>query len=247
MQSDRPVPLNGRATVPVEDACEESQISRLRDTCRRQALALDKQSDIITLLRTGGRALKAENADLRGENARLRAAPATPALVNEDRSELGVARLTLDEGAPRAARHRVADCVGEHVTPAVLADAKLLISEMVSNSVRHSAAAGQAVVVRVGVERALLRLEVEDSGCAGEIAPRAPDVNNGGGFGLQLVHELSERWGIERAAGGGTRIWAYLRRAPLSYQGNGAKLAAEASEEEHVAALYLIHVTDQDR
>jgi anti-sigma regulatory factor (Ser/Thr protein kinase) len=247
MQSDRPVPVNGRATLPVENACEESEISRLRDTCRRQALALHKQSDVIALLRTGGRALKAENADLRGENARLRDAPATPALVEEGRAELGVARLTLDEGAPRAARHRVADCVADQVTPAVLADAKLLISEMVSNSVRHSAAAGQAVVVRVGVERTLLRLEVEDSGCAGEIAPRAPDLNNGGGLGLQLVHELSERWAIERAAGGGTLIWAELRRAPLSHQGNGAKLAAETAKEEHVAALHLIHVTDQDR
>jgi anti-sigma regulatory factor (Ser/Thr protein kinase) len=247
MQSDRPVPPDGRATLPVEDACAESEISRLRDTCRRQALALDKQSDVIALLRTGGRALKAENADLRGENTRLRDAPATPALVNEGRAELGVARLTLDAGAPRAARQAVADCVADQVTPTVLADAKLLISEMVSNSVRHSAAAGQAVVVRVGVERTLLRLEVEDSGSAGAIAPRAPDLNNGGGLGLQLVHELSERWGIERATGRGTRIWAHLRRAPLSHQGNGAKLATKVSEEEHVAALHLIHVTDQDR
>jgi hypothetical protein len=150
MQSDRPVPVNGPATVPVEDACEESEIGRLRDTCRRQALALDKQSDVIALLRTGGRALKAENADLRCENARLRDASATPALVNEGRAELGVTRLTLAEDAPRAARQAVAECVGEHVTPTVLADAKLLISEMVSNS----AAAGQAVV-RAGVERAL--------------------------------------------------------------------------------------------
>jgi anti-sigma regulatory factor (Ser/Thr protein kinase) len=246
MQSDRPVPVNGRAALLVEDAFEESQISRLRDTCRRQALALDKQSDLIALLRTGGRALKAENADLRGENARLRDAPATPALVNEARAQL-VARLTLDECAPRAARHAVADCVADQVTPAVLADAKLLISEMVSNSVRHSAATGQAVIVRVGMERTLLRLEVEDSGCAGAIAPRAPDLNNGGGLGLQLVHELSERWAIERAAGGRTRIWAYLRRAPLTHQGNGAKLAAEASQEEHAAALHLSHPTDQDR
>jgi anti-sigma regulatory factor (Ser/Thr protein kinase) len=246
MQSDRPVPVNGRAPLPVEDACEESEISRLRDTCRRQALALAKQSDVIALLRTGGRALKAENADLRDENARLRDAPATPALVNEGHAELGVARLTLDEGAPRAARHAVANCVADQVTPAVLADAKLLISELVSNSVRHSAATGQAVVVRVGVEPTLLRLEVEDSGCSGEIAPRAPDLSNGGGLGLQLVHELSERWAIERSAGGGTRIWACLRRAPLS-QGDGTKLAAEVSDQEHVAALPLIPVTDQDR
>ena len=36
---------------------------------------------------------------------------------------------------------------------------------------------------------------------------------NGGGFGLNLVQMLSERWGVERLAGGGTQVWAQLARA----------------------------------
>jgi anti-sigma regulatory factor (Ser/Thr protein kinase) len=174
------------------------------------------------LLRTGGRALKAENADLRSENARLRDARATPELAGEARTELGEARLALDVGAPRAARVMVANCLADHVTPSVMADAQLLISELVGNSVRHSDAAGDPVVVRVGVERTSCRLEVADSGRAGEVTPRAPDLKRGGGLGLQIVHELGQRWGLERDAGGGTRVWVDLLRAPPTSHGHGS-------------------------
>jgi hypothetical protein len=35
-----------------------------------------------------------------------------------------------------------------------------------------------------------------------------------GGFGLNLVQMLSERWGVERLAAGGKQVWAQLFRAP---------------------------------
>src|SRR5215218_7326495 len=89
MQPARPVPADGRDTQPADRSRLVAQIDRLRATCRRQALALDKQGDVIALLRTGGRALKAENADLRSENARLRDARATPELAGKARTELG--------------------------------------------------------------------------------------------------------------------------------------------------------------
>ena len=34
-------------------------------------------------------------------------------------------------------------------------------------------------------------------------------------MGLHLVQTLSERWGLERVAAGGTRVWAQLASAPL--------------------------------
>jgi serine/threonine-protein kinase RsbW len=108
----------------------------------------------------------------------------------------------------------VAACVGERVPRAMLDDAQLLISELVTNSLCHSgASAGDDVVVRVALTRSTLRLEVEDPGRGGAIGPYAADVEQGGGFGLNLVQALSERWGVERVAVGGTRIWAQLARA----------------------------------
>ena len=76
-------------------------------------------------------------------------------------------------------------------------------------------AAGAEVIVGVEMPPDSVRLNVEDAGRGGAIAPRPPDPE-GGGFGLNLVQALSERWGIERAAQGGTCVWAQLARAPLT-------------------------------
>ena len=53
-------------------------------------------------------------------------------------------------------------------------------------------------------------LEVEDPGRDGIVARRAAAPDASGGFGLHIVQALSERWGIERALQGGTRVWAQL-------------------------------------
>jgi anti-sigma regulatory factor (Ser/Thr protein kinase) len=120
--------------------------------------------------------------------------------------------LPLDARAPSAARIVVGRLRGR-VSALVLEDARLVVSELVTNSVRHSrASAGAVVAVRVELTETMVRLEVEDPGRGGLIAPRDPDL--GGGFGLNLVQGLSERWGLERVAAGGTRVWARLARAP---------------------------------
>lgn len=138
---------------------------------------------------------------------------AAPAELDELRGALEF-RLALDAKAPRAARTLVADCVGARVPGSVRDDAQLLVSELVTNSLRHSGApAGQGIVVRVELASSMLRVEVEDAGRGGVIAPRAADVETSGGFGLSLVQALSERWGVERAPVGGTRVWAQLTAA----------------------------------
>lgn len=123
--------------------------------------------------------------------------------------------LPLDARAPGAARI-VMEVLRGRVSQAVVEDAQLVVSELVSNSVRHSGApAGELVVVRVQLTGTMVRLEIENPGHTGVIAPRAPDLKAGGGFGLNLVQALSERWGRERLAVGGTRVWTQLSCAPL--------------------------------
>ena len=91
------------------------------------------------------------------------------------------------------------------------------MSELVTNSVRHSGVpAGAELIVSVDLTPGMVRLEVEDPGRGGTIAAHRPDLETGGGFGLNLVQALSERWGIERVAKGGTRVWAQLARVPLT-------------------------------
>jgi hypothetical protein len=99
----------------------------------------------------------------------------------------------------------------------VLERAQLLVSELVTNSVLHSRAGREdAVIIRVLLSRTMVRLEVEGAGRGGVIAPRPPDLDGGGGFGLQLVQALSERWGLERVSEGGTIVWAQLPGTPPS-------------------------------
>jgi anti-sigma regulatory factor (Ser/Thr protein kinase) len=97
----------------------------------------------------------------------------------------------------------------------VLENARLLMSELVTNSVRHSSAAdGDVVTVRVHLWQDVCRLEVEDPGSDGVIAPQPQDLANGSGMGLTLVQLLSERWGVVRAGEGPTRVWAQLSSVP---------------------------------
>ena len=90
--------------------------------------------------------------------------------------------------------------------------------------------------MRVELTGTMLRLEVEDPGRGGVIAPRDPDLS--GGFGLNLVHGLCERWGLERVAAGGTRVWAQLARAsaPASAAASGCRAAGDRLELDGPAA-----------
>ena len=215
MQLEQPGP-NGGSPLTARSAMAGSELDRLRATCRRQAHVIDTLSKVVATLRTGAAALKAENADLRATHSRAagHARPGTPG--RSDRDETLDMPLPLDVRAPGAARIVVTACLRDHVPTPVLGDAQLVASELVSNSVRHSrAGATSTVVISVGLSSTMVRLEVADAGGGGVIAPRAPDLRAGGGLGLNLVQTLSERWGLERSAASGTRVWAQLRCAPV--------------------------------
>jgi serine/threonine-protein kinase RsbW len=111
--------------------------------------------------------------------------------------------------APAASRAALSAWMTGHAGDMVLADAQLVVTELVANSVRHADAPADAVItVRAEVRGDILRLEVADRGDAGSIAPRTPDLHYGGGFGLHVVEVLSRRWGVNRGAV--TRVWAEL-------------------------------------
>jgi anti-sigma regulatory factor (Ser/Thr protein kinase) len=122
--------------------------------------------------------------------------------------------VTLDARAPGTARNLVVECLEGQVGAPAFADAQLLVSELVTNSLRHSCAPIDEVVVSVELMPAWLRVGVQDSGSASVIAAQPPDLDRGDGLGLNLVQMLSERWGVERIAGRGTQVWAQLARTP---------------------------------
>jgi serine/threonine-protein kinase RsbW len=217
MRPDRAIPRKGRSRFVPEQDRPEAELAGLRATTQRQTLVIDKLSDAISALRSDVSALEAENAELSQQNVRFREqVPATLFPDTTDPREMVEAVLPLDVHAPAAARVVVADFLRERVLPRLLDTAQLIISELVSNSLRHNAAPfDQAVVVRVALERGTWRLEVEDPGGVG-VLPPDPERAAGGRLGLNLVQTLSECWGVEHAAERGTRAWAFLPRAPAT-------------------------------
>jgi anti-sigma regulatory factor (Ser/Thr protein kinase) len=110
--------------------------------------------------------------------------------------------LPRDVHAPALARREVA-ALG--LDSGLLADASLLVSELVTNSVLHGA--GTAVRLRLETDdRGGLRCEVLDDGAG--FVPTPPAVRrDAGGWGLQLVDRLADRWGV---ADGSTHVWFEL-------------------------------------
>jgi anti-sigma regulatory factor (Ser/Thr protein kinase) len=95
---------------------------------------------------------------------------------------------------------------------AVLNDAPLVVSELVTNSLLHADLPGPATVrVSAQLAEGVLRLEVEDAGTAGTVAQRVPSDDRRGGYGLNIVDALAARWGVVRD--GGTLVWAELATA----------------------------------
>jgi len=101
----------------------------------------------------------------------------------------------------RAARAFVSEVLGSgHPCGDV---AILLVSEIFTNSVRHSgsAAAGETVTVAVIAKDGVVRVEVSDRAGTGtpQLRPASRDAE--GGRGLQLVARLAARWGWRRRGG----------------------------------------------
>jgi anti-sigma regulatory factor (Ser/Thr protein kinase) len=94
------------------------------------------------------------------------------------------------------------------VDPGTSGDLILLVSELVTNAVRHARSERFEVKLDVGPDT--LRLEVHDEG-DGFVPKIAPTRDGTGGYGLFLVDRLASRWGVERDEGG--VIWLELDRA----------------------------------
>jgi anti-sigma regulatory factor (Ser/Thr protein kinase) len=108
-------------------------------------------------------------------------------------------KLKPSKDAPRISRSQLAEmreALGRRYD-----DAALIISELVTNSVRHAGDTSISVTVQARADR--VRLEVRDGGpCFDLSQPR------GEGLGLTFVEKIADRWGIENS--GPCTVWAEL-------------------------------------
>lgn len=81
-----------------------------------------------------------------------------------------------------------------------------VLSELVANAVVHARVSpGREIRTRFLVVEGGVRIEVHDASDQLPV-PRLPDES--GGYGLALVAELAERWGVEERGGVGKCVWA---------------------------------------
>jgi anti-sigma regulatory factor (Ser/Thr protein kinase) len=121
--------------------------------------------------------------------------------------------LPRDLDSAAAARHAV-DQLSGRLPEDQLGDVRLLVSELVTNSLRHAELGPEdriALVLRV--DDATVRVEVADPGKGFVYAGPATDPDDVDGWGLYLVETLSDRWGVDKDDGGdATRVWFELDR-----------------------------------
>ena len=114
-------------------------------------------------------------------------------------------RLPPTDRAPAAAR-QVLDRLRGHLDEEGLETMRLLVSELVTNSVRHARLEDSAWIdLAIEENSHAMRVVVSDPGIGFDERPGPPQPGDPSGWGLHLVDQLADRWGMSRD--GETKVW----------------------------------------
>jgi anti-sigma regulatory factor (Ser/Thr protein kinase) len=114
------------------------------------------------------------------------------------------------EATAPAMGRRVLDALTDGIPPSVLDDARLLLTELLTNAIQH-AQLSRDDRISVAVRREPAGLLVEVSDCGNGLPPaHARGPGSTSGWGLLLLDRLADEWGIETRAEGGTLAWFRL-------------------------------------
>jgi serine/threonine-protein kinase RsbW len=121
-------------------------------------------------------------------------------------------RLPHHVASAAAARRSVREAmVARKVGRRLADDVTLVLSELVTNSVRHASplpSGGLEIAWDVGDD--MVELRVTDGGGDAAPVPRAVGPDDVRGRGLSIVTKLAAAWGVEDVPGG-TTVWALVR------------------------------------
>jgi anti-sigma regulatory factor (Ser/Thr protein kinase) len=122
-------------------------------------------------------------------------------------SDEGDVSIQLEAGPSAAALARNALVpIERKVDEDLMADVRLLVSELVTNSVRHADMPPPgSVSLDVSLDARKIHVEVRDTGRGFEPRGRRDGQSKAGGWGLYLVERLADRWGVMRNSF--TRVW----------------------------------------
>ena len=113
--------------------------------------------------------------------------------------------MSADPRSVRDARVWLSELAGGSVDQSRLPDLALVMTEVVTNAVRHGAP-GAALRLAATPKAEFLCVQVTDEGPGLVPRPRAMASDENGGFGLFIVEQLTRRWGMTRE-NRRTRVW----------------------------------------
>ncbi|MEA2364025.1 MAG: serine/threonine-protein kinase RsbW [Thermoleophilaceae bacterium] len=118
--------------------------------------------------------------------------------------------MRLRGGPEAAARARRAlTKLRSDIDPPLMETLRLLVTELVSNSVRH--ARSDTVILKVLVGRTAVLTEVTDEGPGFDPTGTGGPGTDESGWGLFLVERLAHRWGVNQGTDA-TKVWFELLR-----------------------------------
>jgi anti-sigma regulatory factor (Ser/Thr protein kinase) len=119
-------------------------------------------------------------------------------------------RVAPGPRAPGQVRNHLT-ALRDHLEPELYEQVELLVNELVTNSVRHARLDTREgwVEVQVSATGRSVKVSVVDSG-RGFVPKSSPVPEEASGWGLYLVDQIADRWGVIR--NGATRVWFELQR-----------------------------------
>jgi anti-sigma regulatory factor (Ser/Thr protein kinase) len=116
--------------------------------------------------------------------------------------------------AVTAARLALAD-LDSKLDASTAFDVRLLVSELVTNCVQHASVGPEdSIRLAVGISGEIVRVEVSDDGPGFDAPDPMPDAETDSGWGLFLVNQLADRWGVEPKSDG--CVWFEIDRSNQS-------------------------------
>jgi anti-sigma regulatory factor (Ser/Thr protein kinase) len=141
----------------------------------------------------------------------------------------------------------IGDLTNAGVYEATACDAGLVLSELISNALRHATPLpGSLIRVSWGLCEDCVEVAVSDGGGPTEPMVNKPAANAVGGRGLGIVDRLSIRWGVYRGPDGGeSTVWAALPLA-ADAERNGQRRTARGPRGRNGTGPNLVIASSRD-
>ena len=126
--------------------------------------------------------------------------------------EIAVALPAVPESIPRS--REVLESLRGELDESLLDDLRLIVSELVTNSIRHAGLrSSDPIDLEISVTDETIRLELRDRGRGFAPPPSPNNPFQESGWGLFLVSQLTDRWGVS-TEDGMTTVWIEIHRKP---------------------------------